>query len=225
MTAKKEAPVVTIPALKLKTFQLHIVGDSPLLVHAWSEKAKRTMLESQQQKAPTSQGIRRPHVEFADSLYWLTEKPNLDDLTDEEAQEVLAKVIPQSKFGFPTIAFKAAALDGSFQQGLLAAKAGGSKLAKTTARGAILVLGEFAEIEGTPTLHQSEARIGGSSRTTDLRFRGEFKEWETKLNIRYNSDAISMEQIVTLFYIGGFSVGVGEWRNEKGGRYGMFHVE
>ena len=59
----------------------------------------------------------------------------------------------------------------------------------------------------------------------DLRYRGEFKQWSTTLNIRYNANVMSMEQIVNLFNIGGFSCGVGEWRPEKGGSNGMFHVE
>ena len=109
--AQKKSEVVTIPALEIKTVTLRIVGDSPLISHAWSEKAKLMMLNKQQKKATTAKEIRRPAVEFADSLYWLTEKPNLDGLTDEEAQAVLSNIIPISKFGFPATAFKAAAIE------------------------------------------------------------------------------------------------------------------
>ena len=31
--------------------------------------------------------------------------------------------------------------------------------------------------------------------------------------------------ILMLFNLGGFACGVGEWRAEKGGSFGMFHVE
>lgn len=30
-----------IPAIEISTFELTLVGDSPLIVHAWSEKAKK----------------------------------------------------------------------------------------------------------------------------------------------------------------------------------------
>lgn len=34
-----------IPAIEISTFELTLVGDSPLIVHAWSEKAKREILD------------------------------------------------------------------------------------------------------------------------------------------------------------------------------------
>lgn len=219
----KSGENIAIQPLNIQKFSLRIVGDTPLISHAWSDKAKAMMLQKQQKKASKAHEVRRPAVEFADSLYWLSEKPNLDDLSDKEAQEILARIIPSSRFGFPITAFKAAALDGGFQQGVLAAKAGTAQLAKTTARGAFHILGEFAEIEGTPVIREDMARIGMG--TADLRYRAEFKSWATTLVIKYNASAISAEQIVNLFNVGGFSNGVGEWRPAKDGAYGTFHVE
>ena len=214
-TATKEKAEIVIPALKLQMLELHIVGDSPLISHAWSEKAKLMMLQKQQRKATSAKEVRRPAVEFADSLYWLTPKPDLNNLTDEEAQEVLEKIVPKSKFGFPTLAFKAAAIDAAFQQGLVDKK--------TTLRGAIQVIGEFAEIEGTPTIREDIGRIGMG--TADLRYRAEFKNWKTTLQVRYNSGAVSAEQVVNVFNIGGFANGVGDWRQAKDGSFGAFHIE
>ena len=213
--ATKKSTELVIPALEIKEVTLRIVGDSPLISHAWSEKAKLMMLQKQQKKATSAKEIRRPAVEFANSLYWLTEKPNLDDLTDKEAQKILSEVIPKSKFGFPTLAFKAAAIDGAFQQKVVDKK--------TTARGAIHLVGEFAEIEGIPIMREDMGRIGIS--TADLRYRAEFKSWSTHLNIKYNSGAISLEQVVNLFNVGGFSNGVGDWRPAKDGSFGTFHVD
>ena len=39
-TKKSENPVINIPAMQIQTFDLKIVGDSPFICHAWSEKAK-----------------------------------------------------------------------------------------------------------------------------------------------------------------------------------------
>lgn len=102
MSIKKNSEVIVIPALRLKDITLRVIGDSPFICHAWSEKAKLMMLNKQQKKATAGKEIRRPAVEFADSLYWLTEKPSLGGLTDEEAQKVLSEIIPKSRFGFPT---------------------------------------------------------------------------------------------------------------------------
>lgn len=207
--------MLTIPALQIKVVDLHIVGDSPLISHAWSEKAKLMMLGKQQKKATSAKEVRRPAVEFADSLYWLTEKPNLENATEEEAQAILADILAKSKFGFPTVAFKSAAIDGAFQQKAVDKK--------TTLRGAVHIIGELAEIEGIPIQRDDMVRIGMG--TSDWRFRGEFKSWSTVLHIKYNSGAISLEQLVNIFQIGGFSNGVGDWRPAKNGSFGTFHVE
>lgn len=213
MTTKEKK--VSIPALALVNFPVRIVGDSPLICHAWSEKAKKMILQKHLKKANNGQEIRRPAVEFADCLYWLTEKPNFDDLSDEEAQELLSKIIPKSKFGFPTTAFKSAAVDAGYQQKILDKK--------TTARGAFHVIGEFAEIEGTPTIREDMVKIGMG--VAQPAFRAEFKTWATTLNITLNTGAMSVEEVVNLFNVGGFSNGVGDWRPARDGNYGTFHVE
>ena len=47
MATAKKAEVVEIKPVELRNVTLKIVGDTPLIVHAWSEKAKRMMLEAQ----------------------------------------------------------------------------------------------------------------------------------------------------------------------------------
>jgi len=61
--------------------------------------------------------------------------------------------------------------------------------------------------------------------TADIRIRAEFPAWSTTLDIRYNGNVLSREQIANLFNTAGFAVGVGEWRPQKDGSYGMFHAE
>ena len=210
MATKKVESKIEIPAMDFRVATLHVVGDSPLIVHAWSEKAKRMMLEKQMKKATKGKEVRDPFAEFLDSLYWLSERPA--DVTPENFSEV-AKT---ARFGFPALAFKAAAIDAAYQQGLIEKK--------TTLRGAILVIGEMAEIRGSiPVMREDMCRIGQGS--ADLRYRGEFKEWETDLTVRYNASAVSLEQIVNAFTAGGFACGVGEWRPARDGNFGMFHIE
>ena len=195
---------VEIPQIRVESFSIPLVGDSPLIMHAWSTKAKQMMLDKQMKKATPGKEAKDPFQDFCESLYWLTEKPENPTMDD----------IMKAKFGFPVTAFKAAAVDAGFQQGILAKK--------TTARGAFHIVGEFAEIEGIPEMREDMVRIGMG--TADIRYRGEFKNWRTVLKIRYNPIAMSAEQIVNLFNIGGVSNGVGEWRPSKDGSFGMFHV-
>lgn len=196
---------VEIPEINLRTMKLTIVGDSPLIVHAWSEKAKKMILDKQMKKATTAKEAKDPWIDFCESLYWL------DGMPDKPTEEDIAT----ARFGFPACGFKAAAVDAGYQQGILAKK--------TTARGAFHIIGDMVEIKGTPTMREDMVRIGMG--TADIRYRGEFKEWTAELIIRYNPNVMSAEQIVNLINMGGFANGIGEWRPSKDGSFGTFHVK
>jgi hypothetical protein len=93
---------------------------------------------------------------------------------------------------------------------------------KVEARGAFHINGETVTIEGAPSMREDMVRIARG--TADIRYRGEFKEWRTSFVIRYNANILSLGQIVNLFNTAGFGIGVGEWRPQRDGSYGMFHV-
>lgn len=207
--AKKSEEVigVAIPEIEIQELTMKIVGDSPLIVHAWSEKAKKMMLDAQMKKASKGREVRDPFAEFCDSLYWLSDRPENPTMED----------IQKATFGFPTVAFKSAAIDAGYQQGVIPKK--------TTARGAFHLTGDFAIIDGEVNMREDMVRLSGPGRAADFRYRGEFKDWSTLLHVRYNKNAISAEQIVNLMNVGGFACGVGEWRPGKNGSFGMFHVE
>ena len=112
-------------------------------------------------------------------------------------------------------------------------------LTKIQARQAFHILGEDADIHGAfegsksrvnlvriegvrPAMREDMVRVGMG--TADLRYRPEFSEWHAKLLVRYNANVLSESQILNLLNVAGFAVGVGEWRPEKDGQYGMFHV-
>lgn len=205
--AKKEENLeIVIPAPELREFSIRLIGDSPLIVHAWADKAKKMILDKQTKKATKGREVRNPFNEFCDSLYWMTERPEHPTMED----------VQNAQFGFPSVAFKASAIDGGFFNGVIAKK--------TIGRAAFQIIGDMVEIKGTPTMREDMVRIGGQSKTADLRYRAEFKEWSTTFKIRFNPLAMSAEQIVNLFNYGGFSVGVGEWRPSRDGSYGQFHV-
>lgn len=205
MSTKKNEEMVVIPAIEIKSMVVEVEGDSPLIVHKWSEKAKKEMLDKQMKKASTGKEAKDPWLDYCNSLYWLDGEPK-----DYPKQED----IDNARFGFPACAFKACAVDAGYQQGILAKK--------TTARGAFHIADDLVEIEGTPTMREDMVKIGNG--VADIRYRGEFKTWKAKLHIRYNPNAMSAEQIINLLNMGGFSNGVGEWRPSKDGSFGTFHV-
>ncbi|KKL87021.1 hypothetical protein LCGC14_1938870, partial [marine sediment metagenome] len=119
----------------------------------------------------------------------------------------------KNKYGFPAIAFKKAAVDAcSHVDGLT----------KVLARGGFHVVGEMVEIKGKPRMREDMVRIAMG--TADIRYRGEFPEWSCTLSIRHNPNVLSAEQIINLFNVAGFAVGIGEGRPQKDQSWGMFHV-
>lgn len=121
--------------------------------------------------------------------------------------------LPGNEPAFPAIAFKAAAVTACTSV---------DGMTKVQARQAFHIVGDLIEIDGDPTMRVDMVRVGMG--TADIRARAEFKKWSVTLNVRYNTSTLSPSQIINLFNIAGFGVGVGEWRPEKDGSFGMFHV-
>lgn len=183
---------ISIPSIRIQNLTVKLIGDSPLICHAWSEKAKKQMLDKQMKAAKAGKEAKDPHRDFLESLY-----PH-----------------PDGGYGFPCVGFKAAAVGACrFADGIK----------MTEARGAFHVVGELAKISGSePEMREDMVRVGMG--TADIRYRGQFSPWSVELTLSYNRDALSPEQIINLFNLAGFGVGVGEWRPERDGSYGRFHV-
>lgn len=209
--ATKNEPII-IPAIDLKRVEIKVVGDSPLIMHKWSEKAKREMLDKQM-KVAKSKGhdAKDPVADFINSIYWLDGEP------EEKTEEGFAAAIESgnARFGFPSTAFKASAVSAAYRAKITKDK--------VSMNGAFHILGEMVEIDGVPVMREDMVKVGMG--TADIRYRGEFKEWSAILPIQYNAGVITVEQLANMLNMGGFAVGVGEWRPEKGGSNGMFHVE
>jgi len=186
-----------IPPIEIRTIKVTVTGDSPLIMHRWSEKARQQMRDKQMGKPTNKKDFKDPEADTREAMYRL----------------------PDGNPGFPVIAFKACAVDAATQL---------SGLTKVFLRGAFHIIGEptpdgqLVPIVGPPVMREDMVRIGMG--TADIRYRPEFWPWEADLVVRYNAKSLSLEQIVHLFNQGGFSVGVGEWRPQKDGQYGMFAV-
>jgi hypothetical protein len=225
MATAKKTEVITIKPIEKITAEVTIVGDSGLIVHAWSEKAKKEMLDAQQGKAKgKKKEFKNPVADFIRSMYWLDGMPNIPDgATEEEAEEIFNEAIKKgARFGFPAVAIKKAAVSAAYRQGITKDK--------VSANGSFWLTGtedpEFVEIESEepPVMREDMVRIGLG--TADIRYRGEFKNWKCKCRISYLKDgAFSLENIIAMINLGGFSCGLGEWRTEKGGISGAFHVQ
>ncbi len=214
--AKKEEQLIAITPIDIKLINVRIVGDSPLIVHAWSEKAKRMMLETQMGVTKTkAREKKNPVDDFINSMYWLTDVPK------EGTEEAFLDAVKNgAKWGFPVGAIKQAANSAAYRL----------KWVKNQMelRGAYFLkseYGDMAEIKGSvPEMREDMVRVGMGS--ADIRYRGEFKNWSMDLVLEYNaSGGMSLEQIMNCINAGGYCCGIGEWRPEKDGDFGKFHIE
>ena len=189
-----EQQAVTIPAIQTEIFKLNIKGTSPLICHRFSTKAKEMMLTPKERRVTSTKRAPR----------------NPQELFQDSLYPVPGK---KNTYGFPASGFKKAAVSACRQL---------DTIPMTFVRGAFFVLGDLVEIDGKPSIREDIVRLNG--KVADVRYRAEFKEWSAVLSIRYNKGSISKEQIINLINMAGFAVGVGEWRPEKNGSFGMFEV-
>lgn len=80
--------IIELPQLEIQQVKITVVGDSPLIMHKWSDKAKEMMRSKQQKRATQGREAKNPKQEFEDSIH------RLED----------------GRVGFPAIGFKAAAV-------------------------------------------------------------------------------------------------------------------
>lgn len=195
---------IRLPQLDIRTLDVPLVGDSELICHRWSEKAIREMLAKQMGEATAGREKKDPERDYWETIYHIGKGKQTFPHKDGY------------RYGFPAIAFKNAAVE--------ACTSLGKSISKVAARQAFHVVGELVEIHGVPRMRQDMVRLKSAGGTADIRYRAGFPEWSTTVRVRYNARVLTAEQLVNLFNTAGFAVGVGEWRSEKDGSFGLYHV-
>lgn len=190
---------ITLKRIGRAEASITIEGTAPLIVNKFSSKARQQMLDKQMGRTVQRQP-KSPEELYQASLY-----PMSGD-----------------RYGFPATAFKAAIVDGCryFK---------GSKITMTAAKQMIFVKGEGTEmlvpIDGVPKMREDTVR--NATGVADIRFRGEFWPWKTRLDIVYVPSMIDVSSILALVDAAGMG-GVGEWRpaskESKTGMYGTWRV-
>jgi hypothetical protein len=201
---------IVLPPLRLTRAELGIVGDTPLIVHSWNPKAKGEML-LRQMKQPVYRETKDPVQAFMQSMY----------RTD------------RNHYGLPSVGVKNA---------MVTACTSVEGITKTAARQAFFIAGErgktkaaFADLyspqdlvrirsPNPPGMREDMVRLSGVGNSADLRYRAEFWPWGAKLLIDYNENVLELDQLLNLLNTAGFGVGLCEWRPERDGQSGRFHI-
>jgi hypothetical protein len=219
MAAVKTTGVIEIPPLRIGRFRMELIGDSRLVTNRFHQEAIDDILSKQMglpksgktAKDPIKKFVQSVHP-FTDSLTALGEPPVVHGEWKDFADG--KDVYMTGRFGFRAVGIKAAAVT--------AAKDCGMNM--TDARRCFHIDGEFCEILSDPGPFLRMDTVRPQFNVTDIAFRADFREWHIPLVVKYNKDTMTIAKIVNLFARAGFGVGIGSYRPEKDGQWGMFHV-
>lgn len=174
-----------------------IRGTSPLIQHAWSEKGLGMMRMTATERKKVPKVKRDPDAEASACCY------------RTDAGEI----------GIPLTAFKASLIGAAHKD---------FGLEKTLLRKAFFIpttdSNRVVPMESDDYIIREDiVRVGANQ--TDLRYRPEFRNWRVRIVAEIDAGLLTPTDIVTLVNRAGFSVGIGEWRPEKGGEYGRFEID
>lgn len=174
-----------------------IKGTSPLIHHAWSQKGLDMMRMTAAERKKREKTKRVPEEEAMNCAYY----------TDD------------GSYGIPLTAFKASLIGAAHKD---------FGIEKTLLRKAFFIpstdSNRVVPIDADePSVREDIVRVGANQ--TDLRYRLEFKNWRCNIVAEIDKELINQADIVKLVDRAGFSVGICEWRPEKGGEFGRFELD
>jgi len=221
---KPEVQELKIQPLNIGRLTLRLRGTSPLVVHAFGAKARLQMLEKQMATGKAAREPRCPVEEFLDCFYHLDGKmpvPKIDDVTKEKTfdEKEVADFCRNTTFLLPITGFKNAMISACRN----------TDFTMTQMKQSIRLSGpdhhDWAVINGDvkcrterlclPVMREDIVRLAGAARTPMVRFRPMWEKWETTINVDYDANQFTKDQIGNIVAIAGFYVGVFEGRPER----------
>lgn len=207
-------------ALSKKTpwqrFHLWIVGDTPIITHAWSQKAKQEMLQKQVKGVKSGKEAKNPQEDFRSSLY---------EMIDKDGELI--------GYGFPAMALKKAFVSSAHKD---------KGIAKTDIRASLWLDADMVSCRPAlagavcdmplvriwgdgPVMREDMVRVGaGVRKTAAFAYRAQFTHWAVRLSGRFNPVTVTPEAIGFLVDESGMGTGIGDWRVEKDGMFGAYHM-
>ncbi len=203
---KMAARALNSAEVGIRTVDLILQGrlGSPLVIHAFPEKAKQEIRDKQQKKAKPAKEERKPEEEFLASRY-----------VDEEGREcapitALKKAIVSAATAFDDVT-KVGLRQAIFVDSLAVP---GSALVPIELHDGSLAVG---------VMREDAVTIGVNTR--GLTYRPEYKKWRLRVRIEYNPRLVSEEQLLALVDQAGWGVGICEGRPERSSALGWGRFE
>lgn len=199
---------MTVSRPNLRTIQIKLVGDAPLVINAFGAKAATQMREAQM--AGSTKGSKRK------------KEPKKPDELFQDAKHIST----EGWEGVAASGFRAAAIS--------ACRLVGFKM--THAKLSIFIPAQgYSKTDGTPliridgTSEMIESHVRLANGVADLRYRPMYRDWSVDLLVRWDADQFTMPDVVNLIARVGAQIGIGEGRPDSkssaGMGWGLFHIE
>jgi hypothetical protein len=204
--------IIRITRPKLRTAAIQIRGISPYVQHAFSEKQRKQMEETQRSGQQGRSKKPRQPKDFEQVF---------------EAAKHYAKAATGAKpwVGIPAPAFRNACIDACRLCGFKMTHAKCSIFVEADGIDAVSGQG-LVRIVGEPRIHESAVR--NESGVADIRWRPMWEQWSATVRITWDEDQFSSTDILNLMLRAGLQVGIGEGRpfspNSNGLGWGRFEI-
>jgi hypothetical protein len=197
---KKKVSKQNSATVGIQTIDLTLRGlpGSPLVVHAFPEKAKAQIRAKQEKKATKVKEARDPEAEFLSARY-----------IDAEGRESVPITGLKKAIISAATAFDDITKTGLRQALFVSAKSGPGLLVPIELHDGSPAIG---------TMQEDAVTIGMNIR--GLVYRPAYPEWQLQIKIEYNPRIVSEEQLLALVDQGGWGVGICEGRPEKSSALG-----
>jgi hypothetical protein len=143
-----------------------------------------------------------------------------DVISEEDKVKAKYYFTEDDKYGIPTRAFYNSMIRASTY--LFDKKQGGMRNIKE----GVTIIGEVVPIKfKSQKVLTHWGRTSGMTKSPRKILRNAFYDWSVELEIQYNDNNLSAEQIINVLNWAGFHIGVGAFRKEKTGNFGLYTVE
>jgi hypothetical protein len=192
---KKDAAPKNSAEVGIKNIDLVLRGmpGTPLVIHAFAEKAKAEIRDKQAKTAKKAKEAREPKAEFLAARY-----------IDDQGRECAPITAIKKAIISAATAFEDVTKVGLRQALFVSAKSGPGLLVP------------IENHDGTPAIgvmREDAVTIGINTR--GLTYRPEYKQWQLRVNIEFNPRIVSEEQLLALVDQAGWGVGICEGRPER----------
>lgn len=188
-----------IKPIQRKRITLRIVGESPLQMHQWDEKAKAMIRDKQGGKKTKEREKRDPKRECEAATYRM----------------------PDGRYAIPGMAIKRALITAAHKdlgvEKTLVRKAIFVQIPDDV--GGLIPLDSYSE----PWMREDMMRVGMGS--TDMRYRPQFDQWAVVLTLEIDAELLTESDLIRLVDRAGFGVGILEGRPEVGRDFGRFRCD